>query len=79
MWPNPQDPLVYLTFGSVAAALPFFPDLYRAALRALAALPVRVLLTLGEAADPALLAPLPGNAHVERWRAQEEVLPTPRR
>ena len=74
-WPNARDPLVYLTFGSVTASLPFFPDLYRAALGALATLPVRVLLTLGEAADPALLEPLPANAHVERWRPQEDVLP----
>jgi UDP:flavonoid glycosyltransferase YjiC (YdhE family) len=75
VWPNAHDPLVYLTFGSVTASLPYFPDLYRAALEALAALPVRVLLTLGESADPAALGPLPANAHVERWRPQEDVLP----
>src|SRR5262249_22250702 len=42
---------------------------------ALASLPVRVLLTLGEAGDPALLEPVPPNCHVERWWPQEQVMP----
>jgi UDP:flavonoid glycosyltransferase YjiC (YdhE family) len=51
-WPESTAPLVYVTFGSVAAGLGFFPDFYRAMLTALADLPVRVLLTLGEAGSP---------------------------
>jgi UDP:flavonoid glycosyltransferase YjiC (YdhE family) len=74
-WPNADAPMVYLTFGSVAAGIGFFPDFYRAMLGALADLPVRVLLTLGEAGDPELLAPLPPNCHVERWCPQEQVMP----
>jgi hypothetical protein len=74
-WPNAEDPLVYLTFGSVTASLPFFPDLYRSALEALAQLPIRVLLTVGRDAQPAALEPLPANVHVEEWVEQHEVLP----
>jgi UDP:flavonoid glycosyltransferase YjiC (YdhE family) len=74
-WPNTDDPLVYATFGSVAATIGFFPGLYRAVLAATADLPVRVLLTLGQAGDPSALEPLPSNAHVERWFPQERVMP----
>ena len=75
-WPGNDDPLVYVTFGSVTAAahLPYFPALYRAAIDALAPLPVRVLLTIGDRRDLDELGPLPPNVHVEggsrrtRWR-----------
>ena len=75
-WPGNDDPLVYLTFGSVAAAphLPYFPTLYRAAIDALAPLPVRVLLTIGDDRDHAELGPLPANVHVERWVAHDSVV-----
>jgi UDP:flavonoid glycosyltransferase YjiC (YdhE family) len=73
-WENAGDPLVYLTFGSVTGSLPFFPALYQRVLEALAALPVRVLLTLGRDADPVALGPLPPNAHAEAWVAQDDVL-----
>ena len=76
-WPGNDDPLVYMTFGSVTAAehLPFFPALYRAAIDALAPLPVRLLVTVGEARDLGELGPLPANVHVERWVSQDAVLP----
>jgi UDP:flavonoid glycosyltransferase YjiC (YdhE family) len=74
-WPKADLPLVYVTLGSVAAGVGFFPDFYRAILAALADLPVRVLLTLGEAGDPERLEPLPPNCHVERWWPQEQVMP----
>src|SRR5205085_5164619 len=69
-WPDVTDPLVYVTFGSVAASLGLFPDLYRGVVAALAGLPIRVLLTVGDAGDPDALVPLPSNAHVERWWPQ---------
>ena len=69
------EPLVYVTFGSVAAGLPLFPAVYRAALDALADLPVRVLMTIGEHGDPAELGPLPANAAVEQWVPQADVVP----
>jgi UDP:flavonoid glycosyltransferase YjiC (YdhE family) len=74
-WENADDPLVYLTFGSVTGSLPFFPALYHRALEALAPLPVRVLLTFGRDADPAGLGTLPANAHAEPWLPQHDVLP----
>jgi MGT family glycosyltransferase len=60
-----------VTFGSIG----FFPDFCRAVLTALADLPVRVSLTLGEAGDPEQLGPLPSNVHVERWWPQEQIVP----
>src|SRR5262249_37388352 len=63
-WPTGDQPLVYITLGSVAASIGFFPNFYRAMLAALGDLPARILLTLGEAGDPALLEPLPSNCHV---------------
>jgi len=70
------DPLVYVTFGSVAAGLPvLYPRLYRAALEALADLPVRVLMTIGSSGDVADLGPLPANARVEHWVDQAEIAP----
>jgi UDP:flavonoid glycosyltransferase YjiC (YdhE family) len=77
LWAGNRDPLVYVTFGSVTAAphLPYFPGLYRSAVEALAPLPARVLLTLGQDGDPELLGPLPPNVRAERWVPQEAVLP----
>jgi UDP:flavonoid glycosyltransferase YjiC (YdhE family) len=76
-WPGNDDPLVYVTFGSVSAGphLPYFPALYRAAIAALAPLPVRVLLTIGDRRDHGELGPLPPNVHVEEWVPQDAVAP----
>lgn len=74
-WEGGEEPLVYLTFGSVAPQQAFFPAFYRAAIDALAPLPVRVLVTIGRDRDPADLGPLPGNVRVERWLPQAEVVP----
>ncbi len=76
-WPEPHasDPLVYVTFGSVAADLGLFPMLYQAVVAAVADLPVRVLLTLGSGGDPEVLGALPPNVHVERWWAQADIMP----
>ena len=74
-WPGNDDPLVYVTFGSVTAGahLPYFPALYRAAIDALAPLPVRLLVTTGDARDHGELGPLPDNVHIERWVPQEAI------
>ena len=75
-WPGNGDPLVYVTFGSVAAGahLPYFPALYRSAIDALAPLSARVLVTTGDG-DPEALRPWPPNVHVERWVPQDAVAP----
>ena len=73
-WPGSSDPLVYVTFGSVAGSLGLYPELYRDVITAVADLPVRVLLTVGEGADPSLLDPVPAGVHVERWWPQGQVM-----
>jgi UDP:flavonoid glycosyltransferase YjiC (YdhE family) len=76
-WPGNADPLVYLSLGSVAgqAHMPYFPALYRLAIDALADLPIRLLVTIGDRPDPADLGPVPAHVHVARWVPQEAVLP----
>ncbi|HEY6761688.1 MAG TPA: glycosyltransferase, partial [Baekduia sp.] len=59
-------PFVPISFGT-AVPTNHFPDVYRAALDAVADLPVRVLMTTGVEVDPAELGPLPANVRVERW------------
>ncbi len=70
-WSASADPLVYVTFGSVAGSLGLFPALYRAVIDAIADVPARVLVTTGVDSDPADLGPVPDNVHVERWVPQE--------
>jgi UDP:flavonoid glycosyltransferase YjiC (YdhE family) len=74
-WENTSWPLVYLTFGSVAPSMDFFPGLYREALDALSLLPVRVLVTIGRNRDPRELGAVGPNVHVARWVPQADVLP----
>jgi len=74
-WGGSRNPLVYLTFGTVLGHMSFAADVYRAALRAVETLPVRVLLTVGRRFDPAALGSIPANVHVERWVDQAHVLP----
>lgn len=61
---------MYVSFGSEAGGSELFPRLYRAMLDQLGAMPIRVLMTVGQSADPRLLGNLPANAHVERWWPQ---------
>jgi hypothetical protein len=74
--PDAGEPLVYVSFGSVTAGghLPFYPALYRAAIDALAGLPARFLVTVGEEREHVELGLLPPNVEVERWVPQDEVL-----
>jgi UDP:flavonoid glycosyltransferase YjiC (YdhE family) len=74
-WDGSEWPLVYLTFGSAAPTMGFYPGLYREALDALALLPVRVLVTIGREQDPAALGPVAPNVHVARWVPQADVEP----
>ncbi len=75
-WRGNEDPLVYLTFGSVAAGahLPYYPALYRSAIEALAPLAVRLLVTVGDA-ERALeeLGEVPPNVHVETWVSHDDM------
>ena len=71
-WPDDESPLVYVSFGSVAATFPPAAQIYRAALAAVADLPVRVLLTLG--GNELELGDIPPNVHVENWVWEPDVL-----
>ena len=75
-WGNQKDPLVYVTYGSVTGGMAHLSDLYAATLRALADLPVRVLMTTGRGADRSTVEPVPPNAWVEEWWPQAEVMPS---
>ena len=70
-----ERPLVYVSFGSEAPRSQLFPELYLAAVNALAGLPVRVLVTIGDRRDPAELGRLPRGVRVERWVSQAAVMP----
>ncbi len=73
-WGRPEDPLVYVTYGSVTGALAQMDGLYTTTLEILADLPVRVLLTTGRGLDPESLRPWPSNARVERWWPQSALM-----
>jgi UDP:flavonoid glycosyltransferase YjiC (YdhE family) len=73
-WAETDLPLVYVTFGTVTASMGLFPDFYRAVIAAIAELPLRALVTLGEAGDPEILGPIPANVHVERYWPQQAIL-----
>jgi UDP:flavonoid glycosyltransferase YjiC (YdhE family) len=77
--PERQDrgarPLVYVSFGTEAAAMPIAPALYAAVFEAAAELPADVVLALGQRdADLDALGPVPDNVRVEPWVNPAEVL-----
>ena len=71
-WPGLGGPLVYVSFGSVAATFPPAAQVYANALVAVRELPVRVLLTTG--GHELELGEVPDNVHVERWVDEPAVL-----
>jgi MGT family glycosyltransferase len=73
-WANDDAPLVYATFGTVAAGVPFAAAAFRTVVEALADLPVRLLVTVGDNGTPSAWPALPPNVHVERWVPQQDVL-----
>lgn len=73
--PRGEDPLVYVTFGTVAASLGLWPTAYRMVIDALADAPVRVVMTTGFGVDPSPLGPLPPHMAVTEFVPQDAVLP----
>jgi UDP:flavonoid glycosyltransferase YjiC (YdhE family) len=71
-WPGDEQPLVYASFGSVAATFPPAAQVYASLLAAVADLPVRVLLTTG--GNEIELGEVPQNVHLERWVSEPEIL-----
>lgn len=73
-WSGDDRPLVYVTFGSVAASVPWAAPIYEVAVEAVADLPARVLLTTGYGfEDGQVVAPGP-HVHVAPWVPQADVL-----
>jgi UDP:flavonoid glycosyltransferase YjiC (YdhE family) len=72
-WLGPDDsrPIVYVTFGTV-----FNTDvkLFAAVVEAIRTLAVRVIVTVGQAGNPAALGPQPANVHVARYVPQMAIL-----
>ncbi|MFN2496164.1 MAG: glycosyltransferase [Pseudonocardiaceae bacterium] len=68
--PPGNDPLVYLSFGTVAGS-----DRYLGAIEALATLPIRLAVGLGDTTDPAALGSMPPHVRVQRWMPQQQVMP----
>jgi hypothetical protein len=73
-WGGSDSPLVYVTFGTVVGSMSMAARVYRAALKAVEDLDVRVLLTAGRRFDLSELGPVPANTHVERWVEQSQIL-----
>ncbi len=73
-WGASDAPLIYVSFGSVAAGIGLFPQLYASVLDALADVPARVFMTLGRSADPEALGTTPANSHVEQWWPQDQIM-----
>ncbi|MEU2199551.1 glycosyltransferase [Isoptericola sp. NPDC019482] len=71
---DPDAPLVYVSFGTVAAAQGVFDGTYSAAVDALAGVEARALVTVGAHGDPEAWAPWPPNVRIERWWPQEAVM-----
>ena len=68
-------PLVFVTFGTLAAGSVRNHALFRAALEAAAALPVRAPLSTGADVDHAVLGAIPENVTVTSWVSQRAIFP----
>jgi hypothetical protein len=71
--PSASRPLVYVTFGTLAATMPTYGSIYMEAMDALGDFQGDVVLTVGWQMDLATLS-TPANVRVERWLDQREVL-----
>jgi UDP:flavonoid glycosyltransferase YjiC (YdhE family) len=69
----PDAPVLHLSLGTVFNHES--GDLFHRALRALAALRVNALVTVGREIDPTIFGPQPGHVTIERFVPQREVLP----
>jgi UDP:flavonoid glycosyltransferase YjiC (YdhE family) len=73
-WDGSPAPLIYVSFGTVLGHMSIAADVYRIAMRAVAEIDARVLLTVGRRFDASQLDPIPTNVHVEPWVDQADVL-----
>jgi MGT family glycosyltransferase len=70
--PEPSSPLHYVSLGTVFSKQ---PDFFRLCLEALRTLPCRVIMSIGDRFDAALLGTIPDNATVAPFVDQLDVLP----
>jgi UDP:flavonoid glycosyltransferase YjiC (YdhE family) len=73
--PKGEAPFIYMTFGTVAGSSDKARATFRAALDAVAALPLRALLTTGPVMDVGALGTIPDNVRLEAWVPQDLVMP----
>jgi hypothetical protein len=69
-----DDPLIYITFGTVSAAIPSAAVAFRTVVDALADMPARLLVTIGDNGDPANWPTFPPNVRIEKWVPQATAL-----
>lgn len=74
-WSSPADPSVPLHYISLGTVFSKQPDFFRLCLEALSTLPCRVVMSIGDRFDPALLGAIPDNATVASFVDQLDVLP----
>jgi MGT family glycosyltransferase len=67
MPPRTEDPVLLVSMGTLFNDQ---PDVFRTCVGAFAGRPWRVVVTLGNNFDPALLGPLPDNVEVHQWVPQ---------
>ncbi len=72
-WNGSTASLVYVSFGGVLGHMSIARAVYRIALRAVARIDARVLVTVGRRFDVSRLGRVPDNVHVESWVDQADV------
>lgn len=72
--PDGDDPLVFLSFGTVASTVPHYARLYRPLIEALAEMPIRLAVGLGAGLDPAEFAPQSTRVVAREWISQEQAM-----
>jgi MGT family glycosyltransferase len=70
---RPDVPMVYFTLGTVFNMES--GDLFARVLAGLRDLPINVVVTVGQHVDPAEFGPQPANILIERYIAQESIMP----
>jgi UDP:flavonoid glycosyltransferase YjiC (YdhE family) len=74
LWGGSDDPLVYVSFGTVAGRLPVGEVVYPAALNALEGLPVRGLMTTGRTRTTTEIGASPAHVRTVSWVDQAAAL-----
>lgn len=69
----PAHPLVYVSLGTVFGAQ--YPEIFQTILDGLRNQPLNLVLTVGDAVDPAQFGPQPGNVRIERFIPREQLQP----